>query len=131
MNEETQTREKAPSTQELIAEMLAVIEAQRRRIRDLEESELRLREQDFTFLDTRIATERRALFDHLERLHALLSTSFGDIGHGNSPDVSDAALEGLKRLARSRIIAKLRPDLVSRNPQLEPAELGDSYEREL
>ena len=127
MNDKPTADDCAPSASKLISEMIGVIEAQRSHIRQLEEAEFRLREQDSTFVDSRIGSERRELFSLLERLHTLMPVPFGE----SAPETSDAAVEGFKRLVMERIIKRIRPDLASRNPNLEAAELGDDYEREL
>ena len=98
---------------------------------NLESVEFRLCEQSPSFVDSRIASEQRDLFSLLERLVALLSLSPGDVDQESVPETSDAAVEGFRRLVLKRLILKLKPDLASRDPELESAELSDAYEREL
>ena len=109
-------------------------------IRQLEEAEERLRTQDATYWDARIAAEYRVRFDMLARLYA-----FGDQHHDTEEPgtrtwriASSAAAKGFGRIIhellqrdRPELIKKPEPDIATLSAEADPPDLDENLEREL
>jgi hypothetical protein len=117
-----------------VGELEALARDQRKRIRELEAAELRLREQDPTYADRRVAEERRLLFQMLVAL-AELGGGAGPADAGEEGlGASEEAARGFNRLVeakRAEILMRLRPDVRSVDPARDPAEVEADWTRAL
>ena len=103
------------------------------RIQRLEEAEQRLRVQDPTYCDPRIATSYKGLFEMLTQLHALEGFDQGD--DDSDPQTSEASARDVEAadvlLARlmAQLIIKTRPNFSGLKVEVDSVE--DDWRRQL